>query len=349
MRRHVVFLLLAALSVCGSLSACDASPAFVRDKTLPAHPQTVSTFSIVAIDPQNGDLGVTVASRYFSVGSVVPWAMAGVGAVATQANVNVGYGQQAIDLLRQGLSAQEILKRLLDEDKFDGKDGRQVAIVDAKGNVAAFTGPNAPKWAGDRQGKTWSAQGNILVGPQVPEAMGKAFESTQGELAEKLYAALKAGDAAGGDSRGRQSASMLVVRKGGGRNINNDRYIYINVDDNPDPFTELRRLLDLNLAYNYGDQTFKALTANDLKKAQTAAQSAAKYAPNDAGSHMRLGFVDYLAGDKVASLDEFAKAKSLDAANFEKRWKSNVDSPRFKPMLEDKEFLQKLFPGGIPK
>src|SRR5437763_4612293 len=114
----------------------------------------VSTFSIVAVDPQTGDLGVTVASRYFSVGSVVPWAMAGVGAVATQANVNVGYGQQAIDLLRQGLSAQEVLKRLLDEDKFESKDGRQVAVVDAKGNVAAFTGPNAPKWAGDRQGKT---------------------------------------------------------------------------------------------------------------------------------------------------------------------------------------------------
>src|SRR5947207_910760 len=216
--------------------------------------QTVSTFSIVAIDPQNGDLGVAVASRYFSVGSVVPWAMAGVGAVATQANVNVGYGQQAIDLLRQGLSAQEVLKRLLDEDKLEGKDGRQVAIVDAKGNVAAFTGPNAPKWAGDRQGKTWSAQGNILVGSQVPEAMGKAFESTQSELAEKLYAALKAGDAAGGDSRGRQSASMLVVRKGGGRNINNDRYVYINVDDNADPFTELRRRLDCDLGYNYADQ-----------------------------------------------------------------------------------------------
>jgi uncharacterized Ntn-hydrolase superfamily protein len=179
--------------------------------------------------------------------------------------------------------------------------------------------------------------------------MGKAFESTQGELAEKLYAALKAGDAAGGDSRGRQSASMLVVRKGGGRNINNDRYIYINVDDNPDPFTELRRLLDLNLAYNYGDQTFKALAANDLKKAQAAAQIAGKYSPNDAGSHLRLGFISYLAGDKATSLDEFAKAKSLDASNFEKRWKSNVDSPRFKPMLEDKEFLEKLFPGGIPK
>src|SRR5437016_13260157 len=105
----------------------------------------VSTFSIVAIDPQNGDVGVTVASRYFSVGSVVPWALAGVGAVATQANVNVGYGQQAIDLLRQGLSAQQVLKKILEDDKFEGKDGRQVAIVDAKGNIAAFTGPNAPK------------------------------------------------------------------------------------------------------------------------------------------------------------------------------------------------------------
>src|SRR5499426_3355010 len=244
---------------------------------------TVSTFSIVAIDPQTGEMGVAVASRYFSVGSVVPWAMADVGAVATQANVNVGYGQQAIDLLRQGMTAQEALKKIMADDKFEGKDGRQVAIVDAKGNVAAFTGPNAPKWAGDRQGKTWSAQGNILVGPQVPESMGKAFESTQGELAEKLFAALKAGDAAGGDSRGRQSASMLLVRKGGGRNTNNDRYIYINVDDNPDPFTELRRLLDLNLAYNYGDQTFKAIDAGNMEKARAAAQKAVSYAPNSFG------------------------------------------------------------------
>src|SRR5436853_2102538 len=186
-------------------------------------PPTVSTFSIVAIDPANGDLGVAVASRYFSVGSVVPWALAGVGAVATQANVNVGYGPQAIDLLRQGLTAQQVLAKLLADDTFPGKDGRQVAIVDAHGNVATYTGPKAPNWAGDRHGKTWSAQGNILVGPQVPESMGKAFESTQGELAEKLYAALKAGDDAGGDARGRQSASILVVRKQGGSNTNNDR------------------------------------------------------------------------------------------------------------------------------
>ena len=334
MKRFLPFLVL--LTACIGLS-----------QTLPP----VSTFSIVAIDPQNGDLGVAVASRYFSVGSVVPWAMADIGAVATQANVNVGYGQQAIDLLRQGLTAQEVLKKILADDKFEGKDGRQVAIVDAKGNVAAFTGPNAPKWAGDRQGKTWSAQGNILVGPQVPEAMGKAFEATQGELAEKLFAALKAGDTAGGDARGRQSASMLVVRKGGGRNINNDRYIYINVDDSTDPFAELRRLLDLNLSYNYGDQVYKALLAKppDLKKAQAAAQKSASYSPKSFGAHLNLGFLNYLAGDKQASLDEFAKARALRPADFDKQWKEEADFDPFKPLANDKEFLQKLFPSGQPQ
>src|SRR5580692_7013587 len=235
------------------------------------HAADVNTFSIVGYDPVNGDWGVAVASRYFSVGAVVPWAEAGVGAIATQANVNVGYGPKGIKLLEQGLTAKEVLKRLLDEDTFEGKDGRQVAIIDAHGNVATFTGPNAPDWAGDRQGKNWSAQGNILVGPQVPEAMGKAFESTEGELAEKMWEALKAGDAAGGDSRGRQSASMLVVRKGGGRNINNDRYIYINVDDAPNPFPELRRLLDINLGLLYQEKVGRLTGANDFTGARDAA------------------------------------------------------------------------------
>lgn len=234
----------------------------------------VTTFSIVAIDPANGDLGVAVASRYFSVGSVVPWALAGVGAVATQANVNVGYGPRGIDLLREGLTAKQVLEKLLGEDTFEGKDGRQVAIVDSKGGIAAYTGPNAPKWAGDRQGKTWSAQGNILVGSQVPEAMGRAFEATQGELAEKLYAALNAGDSAGGDSRGKQSASILVVRKQGGRNINNDRYVYINVDDNPEPLVELRRLLDLNLAYLYENAADRFVNAGNPREALAAARKA---------------------------------------------------------------------------
>src|SRR5258706_10412529 len=169
------------------------------------HPPTVSTFSIVGYDAKTHEWGVTVASRYFSVGSVVPWAEAGVGAVATQANVNVGYGPRALELLRQGHAAKEVLDQLLAEDKFEGKDGRQVAIIDGQGRIAAYTGPNAPTWAGDRQGKTWSAQGNILVGPQVVEAMGRAFEDTHGELAERLFAALKAGDAAGGGGGGQQA------------------------------------------------------------------------------------------------------------------------------------------------
>jgi len=251
--------------------------------------ENVSTFSIVAYDPMNGDWGVAVASRYFSVGSVVPWAEANVGAVATQANVNVGYGPKAIDLLKRGLSAKEVVDRLLAEDMFPGKDGRQVAVVDSKGTIAAYTATNAPKWAGDRQGKTptgqvWSAQGNILVGPQVPDSMGKAFEANDGELAERLWAALKAGDDAGGDSRGRQSASMLVVRKQGGRNINNDRYVYINVDDAPNPFPELRRLLDINLGLLYQQKLGQLRRAGKTAEASLAAERVEHYMHKNAQS-----------------------------------------------------------------
>lgn len=310
----------------------------------PFHPRPVATFSIVAIDPANGDMGVTVASRYFSVGSVVPWAEASVGAVATQADVNVGYGPKAIKLLEQGLAAPDVLKRLLAEDTFPGKDGRQVAIVDAHGNIATYTGPNAPHWAGDRQGKTWSAQGNILVGPQVPESMGRAFEATQGELAERLYAALKAGDAAGGDARGRQSASMLVVRKQGGRNTNNDRYIYINVDDNPNPFAELRRLLDLNLAYNYQDQGFKLLGSGKVPEARDSIAKAVRYSPNESDGYMSLGFIEYTLGHKDEALRNLQKAKSMDP-KFEGQFKAEVDfEPAFKKILNDSDFMQKLFP-----
>jgi tetratricopeptide (TPR) repeat protein len=140
-----------------------------------------------------------------------------------------------------------------------------------------------------------------------------------------------------------------VVRKSAGRNTNNDREIYINVDDNPDPFTELRRLLNLNLAYLYGDQTFKALDAGNMPQARAAAQKAVAYSPNSFGSHMRLAFLSYLVGDKQASLDEFAKAKALDPANFDKQWKEDVQFDRFKPMAADKEFLEKLFPNGVPQ
>jgi len=305
----------------------------------------VATFSIVAWDPVNADWGVAVASRYFSVGSVVPWATAQVGAIATQANVNVGYGPRVLELLQQGHTAKEVLDQLLAEDKFDGKDGRQVAIVDAKGNIAAYTGPAAPKWAGDRQGNTWSAQGNILVGPHVVESMGRAFEATRGELAEKLYAAVKAGDEAGGAARGKQSASMLVVRKQAGRNTNNDRRIYINVDDNPEPLPELRRLLDLNLGYLYQEQTFKLLGAGKTMEARDAAAQTARYWPSRPEAHVTLGLLAYAGGDKSGALKELKTAQSLSGGNpnFRRQFEGAAQRPTFKAILDDKALLQELF------
>ena len=311
--------------------------------TTAASAENVSTFSIVGFDPATREWGIAVASRYFSVGSVVPWAEAEVGAIATQANVNVGYGPRGLELLKQGLTAKQTLDRLLAEDKFEGKDGRQVAIIDGKGNIAAYTGPKAPNWAGDRQGKTWTAQGNILVGAQVPEAMGKAFEAP-GELAEKLFEALKAGDDAGGDSRGKQSASILVVGKGAGRNINNDRLVYINVDDNPFPLVELRRLLDVNLATLNQDHTFKYLASGKLKEAQQAAQKAAKYAPTRSDLYLTYGLLSYLIADKSAALSALQRARSLDP-NFQKQFDSVTQArPQYKPVLDDKDFLHQLFP-----
>jgi uncharacterized Ntn-hydrolase superfamily protein len=304
---------------------------------------TVSTFSIVGYDARTREWGVAVASRYFSVGAVVPWAEAGVGAVATQANVNVGYGPRAIELLKQGLTAKQVIEKLLADDTFDGKDGRQIGIIDAKGNVAGYTGPKAPNWAGDVQGETWTAQGNILVGPEVPKAMGRAFEAVKGDLAEKLYAALKAGDDAGGDSRGRQSASMLVAGKGLGRNYNNDRPIYINVDDNPAPLAELRRLLDLNMAALYQDRTFKLVTDGKIPEARDAAAKLVIYTPNQAAAFVTLGMLSYASGDKPAALEAFRKAGQLNP-DYRRLFDAVAKRPAYKAILEDKEFLDKLFP-----
>src|SRR5207302_2791568 len=198
-------------------------------------------------------------------------AEAGTGCVATQANVNVGYGPKGLELLRQGLTAQQVLDKLLAEDTFPNKDGRQIAIVDGKGNIVTHTGTNAPNWAGGRKGSNWAAQGNILVGQQVPESMGKAFEATHGDLAEKLFAALKAGDDAGGDSRGKQSASMLVVGKGRGRNINNDRPSYSNVDDSAAPVPELRRLPAISQASLYRQRVREWRSGRQPKAARRCA------------------------------------------------------------------------------
>jgi uncharacterized Ntn-hydrolase superfamily protein len=230
-----------------ALAACahPRVPAIVAE----AEPETPGTFSIIAYDSANATWGGAVASKVYSVGNGVLWAEPNVGVVATQASVDVSYGPQALALLRQGKSAADALKEVMDKDPDLGgfrKSGRQFAVIDAKGNVAAHTGPSAQAWAGDRQGKFVTAQGNILAGKQVVDSMLAAFERTPGALQFKLIAALEAGDAAGGDSRGKQSAAMLVVKKCGGVWLHNDIVLRLQVDDSPAPIPEMRRLVQLN-------------------------------------------------------------------------------------------------------
>lgn len=221
-------------------------------------PEAPGTFSILGFDPTTGEIGAAVQSAVFSVGNGVLWAEAGVGAVATQAIVDVSYGPKGIALLKDGLTPPAIVKRILDEDPDPGyrgqawpKAGRQFAVMNAKGEFAAHTGPQASKWAGDTQGKFCTAQGNILAGPAVVEAMVKAFESSEmregggrNHISLRLVAALEAGQEAGGDTRGQQSAALIVVRKNGGVWLNNDVVLRLQVDDNPKPIAELRRLVE---------------------------------------------------------------------------------------------------------
>lgn len=205
----------------------------------------IATFSIVARDPDTGDLGVGVQSKYFSVGSVVPHARAGVGVVATQARGNVLFGPKGLDMLEAGLPPKEVLDKLLEGDV--EHEERQVGIIDTQGRAETFTGSKTIPWAGGRTGENYAAQGNLLAGPQVVDAMAAAFETMQGDLATRLVMALAAGQAAGGDVRGRQSASVLVVRSGGGYMGVSDRYVDLHVEDHPAPIRELWRLLNIRL------------------------------------------------------------------------------------------------------
>jgi uncharacterized Ntn-hydrolase superfamily protein len=205
------------------------------------------TFSVVARDPATGDLGVAVQSKFLAVGPVVVHARAGVGAVATQAWANVSYGPRGLDLLAAGAGARQAVDVLTGAD--DGRDQRQLGIVDAGGAAAAFTGAACPDWAGHVGGDGFTCQGNILVSGATVEAMAGAMRDTGRPFPERLVAALAAGQATGGDARGQQSAALLVVRPGGGYGGLSDRLLDLRVDDHATPIDELRRLLDLHDLY----------------------------------------------------------------------------------------------------
>ena len=235
-----------------------ATPAVAQTRAV-AHvdttdrPWATGTFSILAYDPETGEIGAAVQSRVFSVGNGVLWAEAGVGAAATQAIVDVSYGPQALELLRKGMDAEHVVKTIWERDPDPrpqdwSKEGRQFAVVDAKGNVYAYTGPKATEWAGNKSCSApnthCTAQGNILAGPGVVDSMVAFFERTPGHLSFRLLAALEGGQLAGGDKRGQQSAAMVIVKKDGGVWLHNDTVLRLQVDDNPEPIKELRRLVE---------------------------------------------------------------------------------------------------------
>ncbi|CAM3951705.1 DUF1028 domain-containing protein [Mesobacillus thioparans] len=205
------------------------------------------TFSIVGYDPKEKEWGIAVQSKFLGVGAVVPFAKAGVGAVATQSYANTAYGPEALELMAQGKSAEEVMELITKDDP--DKEMRQVGLIDSEGNAATFTGTYCYDWAGGVTGKHFAAQGNILVDENTVKAMAETFESTEGSLAHRLLQALNAGQQAGGDSRGQQSAALLVVKEQGGYGGFNDRYIDLRVDDHPEPITELIRIYGLQQLY----------------------------------------------------------------------------------------------------
>jgi uncharacterized Ntn-hydrolase superfamily protein len=248
-------------------------------EAVPVTGRPVHTYSIVARDPQDGQLGVAVQSHWFSVGSLVPWAQAGVGAIATQSFVEVRYGAAGLDLLASGLSAQRTLDALLAADANPGV--RQVAMIDAGGQVAVHTGENCIQYAGHLVGENFSVQSNLMIRPGVPQAMAKAFQQATGPLAARLLAALEAAQAVGGDLRGMQSAAILVVSGSASGRPWEDRLVDLHVEDNPQPLQELRRLLVLNTAYEHMNQGDHALESGDIDAALAAYGQAEALQPDN--------------------------------------------------------------------
>jgi uncharacterized Ntn-hydrolase superfamily protein len=270
----------------------------------------IATFSIVAFDPETEALGVAVQSKFLAVGAIVPWARAGVGAVATQAMANYNYGPRGLGLMAGGRSAGETVEALISADT--EREHRQLGVVDARGRAASFTGDECFEWAGGLTGEHYAAQGNILVGRETVEAMAKTFDGahgdthgdTHGDLAGRLLGALDAGQEAGGDSRGKQSAALLVVREGGGYGGDNDRVVDLRVDDYPEPIKELIRIRELYTLY-FGETKPEDVAAVD-GDVRTEVEASLE----------RLGYLQAPADDETLldSLSAFIRTE-----NFEER------------------------------
>jgi uncharacterized Ntn-hydrolase superfamily protein len=297
------------------------------------------TFSIVAADPKTGEVGVAVQSRYFAVGNVVPWAKAGVGAVATQAAGIAAYGPRILAELESDAEPEDAIARILADD--GGRESRQLGAVTADGRAAAFTGASCLPWAGHLVGRDFAAQGNILAAEAVVDEMARAFEEADGELAERLVAGLEAGQAAGGDRRGQQSAAVLVERTGAAaeRRDGLDRVCDLRVDDHPEPIVELRRLLGIHQRWEVMRRSIKHYEAKRYEEAIEVVRGGLVRFGEDGVLLYSLACFESLAGRRESALVHLGRAVAMsaeyrEAARTDDDFASLRDDPDFVRLLE---------------
>ena len=296
----------------------------------------IATYSIVAYDETTGELGVAVQSHWFSVGTVVPWAKAGVGAVATQSIAEPSYGPKGLALMEQGIPADEALQSLLLKDS--GENVRQIGMVDAKGNVGAHTGARCIRYAGHKIGKHYSVQANIMEKTTVPSAMSNAFENTKGDLAERMLAALEAAEQEGGDLRGKQSAALLVVSGTPTGDPWKDRIVDINIADHEDPLAELRRLLTISKAYYHAQKGDEYMEKDEMDLALQEYSAAAKLYPENPE-------LPFWTAVTLAQTGELEKALPIFKDVFEKNENLRELIPRIVEsgfLKDDKKIVQQI-------
>ncbi|HSL90588.1 MAG TPA: DUF1028 domain-containing protein [Ignavibacteriaceae bacterium] len=315
-----------------SLFLIDEIPAQVFNKENPL----THTYSIVARDPETGEMGVAVQSHWFSVGSIVAWGEAGVGVVATQSFVNPSFGPRGLELMKNGMNAEESLDLLIASD--EGREFRQLAILDASGNVKAFTGNKCIEGAGHIVGENYSVQANLMLNDLVPKVMAEAFEKSNGPLAERMIAAMEAAQNAGGDIRGQQSAAILVVRGSSTGNLWEDRLIDLRVEDHPQPIDEIKRLLKVYRAYEHMNNGDVAVENNDMELAMKEYSTAMSMFPDNLEMKYWTAITLVNVGELEKALTMFKEIFSKD-----KNWK--ILTPRLiknEMLIADEETLKKI-------
>ena len=296
----------------------------------------VHTYSIVAYDAETGEMGVAVQSHWFQVGPIVAWGKAGVGVVATQSFVDPAYGPKGLALMEQGVPADDALEVLLKQD--EGEAFRQIAFLDSEGNISAHTGRKCIESAGDRQGKTYSVQANMMLNDDVVPAMAMAFEAAKGPLAERLMAALEAAEAAGGDIRGKQSAALLVVKAESNGNVWQDNLVDLRIDDHAEPLKELRRILTVHRAYEHMNAGDVAVEHNDMDEAMKQYNAAMNMFPNNAE-------MKYWTAVTLANTGQLAEALPIFKEVFAKNENWRTLTPRLvtnQMLTVDEKILDKI-------